>query len=295
MPEKMFSAHHQNLGNKSKASTHGSMRKSGDNAGTFQFVDQRPSTVVQRQIQAQISRLSPQPLVHSLPLGSTPTMDHPSTAIKQPTNGADAQAPIQMVKYPPGTGKGKGKGGAKKAVKHAKMPKIIGKKITKKKVGDMKRPAFNARVKKLAKHAKTFAKKDFDMAHKVPYDHIKKVLLAKGNPALKKKLIHAVCVPQRDHGPIKKGDKSLLKQVESEKDPKKQVKMVNSSIFNLRPGEQGKNRSIGAGTDYHFVQKGKTRSLSPQSRRMHDDVLKDQGRSSDFMTEAERKKFESQF
>ncbi len=170
------------------------------------------------------------------------------------------------------------------------------------------RPAFKGYARKLRRRGKRiFKRRKFDLAHRVSYYKINKIISG-GKKGEITKLIKCVMIPQRRFGRIPKGDRGLYnvtvklyrdyKQNRTIKRKRKLLSELNSSPFNLRPGDPSKNRSIGKKPDLCFRnrRKGTRRSLSPQSRRIKRDLYprlrRRNIRSSDMMSKKQKKRFE---
>ena len=169
-----------------------------------------------------------------------------------------------------------------------------------------KRAAFRSNVNRMRAHGKKVLKgAGFDMAHRMSYHDIDSIV---HDPKTSKKhlrgLMRAVAIPRRDFGGIKKGDRQYYNMVrKARKDPEELVRLLNSSPYNLRPGNSSRNRSIGKRGDLHYenvaqppaTPKAKpklVRSLTPQSRELQKYILENRGESSDFMSKGQFDAFE---
>ncbi len=167
--------------------------------------------------------------------------------------------------------------------------------------GLKKRIPFMTHIHKLRKLWVAKHKRAFDMAHRFPYNKIKKEALEYiiNNTAWKgsrfKKLVKAITIPQRNFGTISRGDKLYYKKIKRlikvNPDDIRILKYLNSSPFNLRPGDPSTNRSIGDNPDYHYDDI--TRSLTPQSEMLEQLLPNPKGYSSDYLDKKQFDKFEN--
>lgn len=159
-----------------------------------------------------------------------------------------------------------------------------------------RRPGFRSNVTRMRKYIKAALNLGpYDMAHRMSYHDIREqVENLKGNPKKLNEMIRDITVPKRKFGKIKKGDKAYYSlALGAKKDPKLLVKILNSSPYNLRPGDQSTNRSIGARGDLHYEKKPKLkRTLTPQSKDLKKWILDNRGESSDFMSKKQFEIFE---
>lgn len=160
-----------------------------------------------------------------------------------------------------------------------------------------KRPSFRSNVKKMRKYAiQVLNGKQFDMAHRMSYSDIADIVLddTTSDDALKN-LIRDLTIPKRNFGKIKKGDTAYYYLAMSVRTKRKMLlKILNSSPYNLRPGDPSTNRGIGAKGDLHYVKTkpGLTRTLTPQSQALEKWIANNKGESSDMMTGVEYSAFE---
>ncbi|MCX6318954.1 MAG: hypothetical protein NTW29_16875 [Bacteroidetes bacterium] len=159
-----------------------------------------------------------------------------------------------------------------------------------------RRPGFRSNVTRMRKYIKNALNLGpYDMAHRMSYHDIREqVENLKGDPKKLNQMIRDITVPKRKFGKIKKGDKAYYSlALGAKKDPKLLVKILNSSPYNLRPGDQSTNRSIGARGDLHYEKKPKLkRTLTPQSKDLKKWILDNRGESSDIMSKDQFKTFE---
>lgn len=159
-----------------------------------------------------------------------------------------------------------------------------------------RRPGFRSNVGRMRKYIKAAMKLGpYDMAHRMSYHDIREqVDKLESKPKKLDQMIRDITVPQRKFGKIKKGDKAYYNLAKgAKKDTKLLVKILNSSPYNLRPGDQSTNRSIGARADLHYEKKpGLKRTLTPQSSVLKKWILDNRGESSDMMSKDQFKTFE---
>lgn len=155
------------------------------------------------------------------------------------------------------------------------------------------RPGFSSNIKKGAADIRKKIRKAFDLAHRLSFRDIELfVWQNQRNPKKIYKLIHALTVPRRDYGIFKKGYRGYYDKViiEARRNIYKAIRMLNSSPFNLRPGDPSLNRSIGAAPDLHHEDNDPARPLTPQSAALEPFARDpDPGKSSDFLTGAAAK------
>jgi hypothetical protein len=103
-----------------------------------------------------------------------------------------------------------------------------------------------------------------DLAHRMSFQDIHEVIdgNAVGSCVIED-LVRALTIPSRDFGTWKVGDERLYRFVKKEgKDKSLLTKMLNSSPFNLRPGDSSTNRSIGKKLDPNLNASGRITPLS---------------------------------
>ena len=167
--------------------------------------------------------------------------------------------------------------------------------------GLKRRIPFMYNIRTLRKLWKAKHRKQFDMAHRFPYNRIKMEALNiikiktpwKGSRF--KELVKVITIPQRNFGTISRGDKLYYRIVKrlitNNRNDIRILKYLNSSPFNLRPGDPSKNRSIGDNPDYHYDDI--TRSLTPQSEMLEKFLQNPNGKSSDYLDKKQFDNFEN--
>jgi hypothetical protein len=165
--------------------------------------------------------------------------------------------------------------------------------------GPARRVGFRPNVRRMREHARevlTNPHLNFDMAHRMSYHDIKETIF---NPITTRAklipLIRDLTIPKRNFGPVKRGDREYYHRAMNVINNKNALlRILNSSPFNLRPGDSSTNRSIGSRGDLHYEQRpGLKRTLTPQSRDLEKWIQSNKGESSDHMTGQEYGDFES--
>jgi hypothetical protein len=103
-----------------------------------------------------------------------------------------------------------------------------------------------------------------DLAHRMSFQNIHEVIDGNviGSDVIED-LIKTLTIPSRDFGTWKAGDERLYRFVkQKEKDKGLLTRMLNSSPFNLRPGDSSTNRSIGKRLDPNLNASGRITPLS---------------------------------
>lgn len=103
-----------------------------------------------------------------------------------------------------------------------------------------------------------------DLAHRMSFQDIHEVIDGNAiNSSVIEDLIKTLTIPSRDFGTWKAGDERLYFFVKQKaKNKSLLTKMLNSSIFNLRPGDSSTNRSIGKKFDPNLNATGRITPLS---------------------------------
>jgi len=123
----------------------------------------------------------------------------------------------------------------------------------------------------------------FDMAHRLSYKDIRDTV-DQGTDQTVRRMIKAVTIPRRQFGGVEKGNTIYYRRArrayrDGEYD--KLVSILNSSPYNLRPGNSSRNRSIGARADLHYRSDG---TLTPQSRAVARYASLNNRESSDYLS-----------
>ncbi|MCJ8211075.1 hypothetical protein MUY27_15255 [Mucilaginibacter sp. RS28] len=105
-----------------------------------------------------------------------------------------------------------------------------------------------------------FPNEGFDLAHRLSYENIEYLYGQDKNWVLKN-----VTIPQRQFGAIAQGDKRYYNWVKQSSDDKEALQRLNSSPYNLRPGNASTNRSLGKKFDPNAQDDG---TLTPQSEEL---------------------------
>ncbi|WP_421871022.1 hypothetical protein [Marinoscillum sp.] len=164
------------------------------------------------------------------------------------------------------------------------------------------RPGFVGPVNAMRDRAKALhPTKNIHMAHRLSWEDIKETV-KKGSKKEIIKLAQDLMIPQRDFGSglfmVLKGDQRLFLAVgrlmnRYKKDPNLQkiqlVKALNSSPFNLRPGDGITNSSIQSNPDGHRDDSG---SMTPTTSNLFSGQ---QVQSSDFMNDKQYENWEHYF
>jgi hypothetical protein len=177
----------------------------------------------------------------------------------------------------------------------------FGKKATK---GGAKivRPGFVGSVKVMRQDAKSLhPTENIHMAHRLSWESIRDTIMTNDKAKITA-MVENLTIPQRNFGDpkkggVKKGDLSYYNAVVAfhKAHPSDLVglaKLLNSSPYNLRPGDGQTNSSIGGGPDAHFDETQLNEPMTPQSKALLPSWTID---SSDFMTMSDFADWEANF
>lgn len=136
----------------------------------------------------------------------------------------------------------------------------------------VKRPHWKKDANRLRRMSKKhISSGSFDLAHRFPYQGIRNIVKSKDIKRINR-LTGIIAIPKRRFGSIPKGDKKIYNRLKkiiddyqaapSELLEKLLTAELNSVPFNLRPGDQSLNRSIGGRVDRNIDESGR---VTPQS------------------------------
>ena len=166
----------------------------------------------------------------------------------------------------------------------------------------MDRPGFVGSVKKMRIDAKAaHPTENIHMAHRLSWQSIRDTL-ANSSDAEIDTMISNLTIPQRDFGDPSSGgvaanNMEVYNAVQvlvltHTRNSEQVAKALNSSPYNLRPGDGQTNSSIGGGADAHFDETQIGEPMTPQSASLLDPSTTD---SSDFMTMGSFDSWEANF
>jgi len=158
-----------------------------------------------------------------------------------------------------------------------------------------KRPSWTKDAKNITEESKKLLKnntnpkiknKVFDLAHKLSLHDIESIVKS-GDQVKTSKMVEKLTTPERQFGNIKKGDQTYFnKAIKQITNQKKFISILNSSPYNLRPGDQSTNRSIGKNFDPNNYDDG---SMTPQSKELQIFAINSgSGKSSSFLNNQEQ-------
>jgi hypothetical protein len=183
------------------------------------------------------------------------------------------------------------------------LPGVIqmgGKKATKLTV-KIPRPGFIGSVDAMREDSKgMYPGENIHMAHRLSWQQIE-LTLRGGDMTQITPMINNLTIPQRNfgnpaHGGVAKGNLdyyNAVQKVLSKYGPSPELaKALNSSPYNLRPGDGSVNSAIGGDPDAHFDETQPNEPMTPQSKAL---LPPNTGDSSDFMTMASFQDWEANF
>jgi len=166
----------------------------------------------------------------------------------------------------------------------------------------MKRPGFVGSVNTMRSDAQTmYPTENIHMAHRLSWQSIRDTL-ENASDATIDTMINNLTIPQRNFGDpssggVAAGNTEVFDAVQAVitkygKSTVEVAKALNSSPYNLRPGDGQTNSSIGGGADAHFDETQIGEPMTPQSASLLDPSTTD---SSDFMTMGSFEDWEANF
>ncbi|MFN8711444.1 MAG: hypothetical protein ACK5Z2_01245, partial [Bacteroidota bacterium] len=164
------------------------------------------------------------------------------------------------------------------------------------------RPGFVGSVKVMRKDAKSLhPTENIHMAHRLSWESIRNTIMTNDKVKIET-MVNNLSIPQRNfgdpqNGGVKKGNKDYYNAIVAfhkahPKDLEGLAKFLNSSPYNLRPGDGQTNSSIGGDPDAHFDETLPNEPMTPQSRALLPHTTVD---SSDFMTMSDFADWEANF
>lgn len=159
-----------------------------------------------------------------------------------------------------------------------------------KKAKKIDRPAFIGSIKAMREDAKyLYPGENIHMAHRLSWQSIRDTLLS-GKTTVINTMIRNLCIPQRDFGDPASGGvamgntefyDAIQKLFKRNSDVEVLAKALNSSPYNLRPGDGPTNSAIGGEPDAHRDETLPGEPMTPQSSALLPPTTTN---SSDFMT-----------
>lgn len=166
---------------------------------------------------------------------------------------------------------------------------------------DITRPGFRGSVDTMRKDAQhLFPAETIHMAHRLSWQSIRDTL-ATNNQSKIKTMVENLTIPQRNFGDpksggVKKGDLGYYNVIaelfKKTSDLNTLATALNSSPYNLRPGDGPTNSGIGGRPDAHFDETLPGEPMTPQSSSL---LPANTDESSDFMTMSSFAAWESNF
>ncbi|MGL5891118.1 MAG: hypothetical protein ACRC3B_14610, partial [Bacteroidia bacterium] len=164
------------------------------------------------------------------------------------------------------------------------------------------RPGFVGSVKVMRQDAKSLhPTENIHMAHRLSWESIRNTIMTNDKAKIKA-MVENLTIPQRNfgnpkNGGVGKGNLDYYNAIIAYHNAHPTdliglAKFLNSSPYNLRPGDGQTNSSIGGDPDAHFDETLPNEPMTPQSRALLPSTTVD---SSDFMTMSDFADWEANF